>query len=133
MRIMKYDVNYGRRALMEKIIKGSAAAGVLAPLWPLVGEGADIGKAYPDEMTSIELITKGKLKAGDMITDQNVEFVKDLLDPIVFEQIKTHGRKIKIRPTTRNVHDMFPAPLLESTLRNKGTAKFGTDGNVYGA
>lgn len=47
MRIRKYDFDYGRRMLLEKSIKGVAGAGVLAPLWPLVGNTADVSKAYP--------------------------------------------------------------------------------------
>tara|TARA_R110000787_G_scaffold211663_9_gene321487 strand:- start:7643 stop:9025 length:1383 start_codon:yes stop_codon:yes gene_type:complete len=133
MRIRKYDFDYGRRALMEKIVKGSATAGVLTPLWPLVGNAADIGKAYPDELMSIEMQTKGKIKTGDMLTAGNVEHAKHLLDPIVFEQVKSHGRKIKIKATTRDVSEMYPAPFLEGTLKSQGTAKFGDDGNVYGA
>nr|WP_293370598.1 hypothetical protein [Nevskia sp.] len=50
MRIKKYDFNYGRRMLMEKAAKGIGTAGVLAPMWPMVGNTGDTSKAYPDEL-----------------------------------------------------------------------------------
>lgn len=131
MRIRKYDFNYGRRMLMEKTIKGVAGAGVLASLWPLVSKGGDATKAYPDELLSIEMYTKGKFKPGDMITADNVDAVKELLDPFVFTQIKNYGRKIKLRASTKDVHDLLPKAFLEASLRNQGKAKFGPDGNVY--
>ena len=81
MRIRKYDVDYGRRALLQKAAIG-AGAGVLAPMWPLLANGGDVSKAYPDELLSIEMYTKGKIKPGDVITAANVDVVKDLLDPI---------------------------------------------------
>ena len=72
MRIRKYDFDYSRRSFMEKVATG-AGAGVLAPLWPTIANSADdISKAYPDELLSIEMYTKGKIKPGDVITKDNV-------------------------------------------------------------
>ena len=68
MRIRKYDFNYSRRTFLDKLAKGTMAAGVLSPLWPLIARAGDITKAYPDELLSIEGYTKGKMKTGDMIT-----------------------------------------------------------------
>lgn len=130
MRIRKYDFDYGRRTLLEKSAKGVASAGVLAPLWPLVGNAKDISGAYPDELLSIEGYTKGKIKTGDMITADNVDVVKDLIDPIAYQQVKTMGRKIKIRPTTMDTSKLFGAAYLEATLRNEGKAKFDEAGNI---
>jgi hypothetical protein len=62
---------------------------VLSPLWPLIAEGSDTAKAYPDELVHIEALTKGKIKTGDMVTEANVEFVKDLLDPICCSRTTT--------------------------------------------
>lgn len=129
MHIRKYDFNYGRRMLMDKALKG-AAAGVLAPLWPEIARSADISKAYPDELLSIEAYTKGKVKPGDIVNADNVEAVKDLMDPILYQQVKTMGRKIEIVESTRDVSKMYPAEYLEATLRNKGKAKFDANGNV---
>lgn len=133
MHIRKYDHDYSRRFFMEQTARGVASAGVLGALWPLVAKGADIGKAYPDELMSIEAYTKGKIKTGDMITADNVEVVKALVDPTVYHQVKNMGRRIRIVPTTRDVSKLFPADYLQATLRNAGKAKFDADGNVVGA
>ena len=131
MRIRKYDVDYGRRALLQKAALG-ASAGVLTPLWPLIAKGnADVSKAYPDELLSIEGYTKGKIKAGDIITAENVDVVKNLLDPIAYKQVKEMGRRIHIVESTRDVTKLYPAQYLEATLKNKGRATLGPDGNVY--
>jgi len=132
MRIKKYDFDYSRRVFMEKTLKGVAAAGVLSPLWPLVANSADdISKAYPDELLSIEMYTKGKIKPGDFVTADNVEIVKDLLDPISYMQVKTMGRRIEIIESVKDMSVLFPNPFLEATLANRGKAKIGEDGNVW--
>ncbi|WP_420428111.1 DUF1329 domain-containing protein [Algiphilus sp.] len=133
MRIKKYDFNYGRRQLMGKTAHAAAAAytaGVLAPLWPMIGNAADITKAYPEELLSIDAYTKGKIKTGDYITAENVDIVKDMIDPIAYEQIKNMGRRIKIRPTTTDTSKLFGAEYLEATLRNQGQATFDEAGNI---
>ncbi len=132
MRIRKYDFNWGRRELMKKAAVG-ASAGLLMPLSKVIAEGKDLSKAYPDELLSIDVYTKGKIKTGDMITADNVDVVKDLLDPITFTQIKTMGRKIKIKKTSTNPTEWFPAPYYEATQKNKkdgNIAGFDKDGNV---
>ncbi|MCX7175318.1 MAG: DUF1329 domain-containing protein, partial [Proteobacteria bacterium] len=132
MHIRKFDHDYSRRAFLAKA--GTlAGAGVLAPLWPEIAKSADISKVYPDELMSVDAYTKGKVKTGDMITAANVDFVKDLLPPITYKQIKEMGRKIKIVPTTRDVTRMFPADYLEATLRNAGKAKLDKDNNIVNA
>src|SRR5882762_2457205 len=132
MRIKKYHFDYGRRMLLEKAAKGAVAAGVLAPLWPLIAKSADdIRKAYPEELLHIEAYTKGKIKPGDVVTADNVDVVKDLLDPIAYRQVKEMGRRINIVESTTDVTRFFPHNYLEATLKNKGRAKVGPDGNVY--
>jgi uncharacterized protein DUF1329 len=131
MRIRKYDFNYGRRALLQKAAVG-ASAGVLAPLWPLIANSADnVAKAYPDELLHIEAYTKGKVKPGDTITADNVDFVKDLLDPVAYMHVKTMGRRIFIVESTKDVSKLYPYQYMMATIKNKGRAKFGPDGNVY--
>jgi hypothetical protein len=131
MHIRKYDFDYSRRVFLEKTLKGTAAAGVLGPLWAQIGHAADITKAYPDELLSIEAYTKGKIKPGDVVTADNVDIVKDLLDPIAYQQVKTMGRKINIVETTRDVTKLFPHEYLEATLRNQGQGMLDGDGNVW--
>src|SRR5688500_14135235 len=107
MRIRKYDFDYSRRVFMERVAKG-AGGGVLAALAPTIANSADnISKAYPDELLSIEMYNKGKIKPGDIVSAQNVDVVKDLLDPICYKQIKEMGRKIKIREATKDVTTLF--------------------------
>ena len=65
MHIRKYDFDYSRRFFMEKVARGIGGAGVLTSLWPLISNGEDISKAYPDELLDISLFTKGKIKVGD--------------------------------------------------------------------
>ena len=131
MHIRKFDFDYSRRMFMGKTLAGAATAGVLAPLWPQIANSADVSKAYPDELLSIEMYTKGKIKPGDVLTADNVDVVKDLLDPVAYKQVKTMGRRINIVESTKDVTRLYPAAYLESTLKNKGKAKFGADGNVY--
>lgn len=130
MRIRKYDFDYSRRVFMDKVAKG-AAGGVLAPLWPTVANSGEVTKAYPDELLSIEMYTKGKIKPGDMITAANVDVVKDLLDPICYKQIKEMNRRIKIKESIKDISKMFNHRYLELTLKNAGRAKFSTDGNLW--
>ena len=130
MRIRKYDFDYSRRSFLEKTAKGIGTTGVLAPMWAQAASTGEIGKAYPDELLSIEMYTKGKVKTGDYITAANVEAVKDMIDPIIYENIKNQGRKIKIVPTTKDITSLYNKDFLEATLKNKGQAKFGEDGNI---
>jgi len=131
MYIKKYDFNYSRRAFLEKAAASVFTAGVLTPLWPEIARSGEIAKAYPDELLSIEAYTKGKVKVGDVITTDNVEYVKDLLDPIAFRQVKEMSRRINIVETTTDITKMFPHTYLEATLRNKGQAVLDKNGNVY--
>jgi hypothetical protein len=129
MLIRKYGVDYGRRALLAKGV-GLAAAGVLAPLWPLISKSADITKAYPEELLSVEAYTKGAIKTGDLVTAANVEHVQNLLTPIAYRQVKEMGRQIRIVPTVTDVTKMFPHAFLNATLSNQGKGRLDADGNV---
>lgn len=131
MRIRQYDFDYSRRVFMEKVAIG-AGGGVLASLGPTIANSAnDISKAYPDELMSIELYTKGKIKPGDTVSAANVEVVKELLDPICYKQVKDMGRRIKIAKSTSDATEMFNATYLELSLKNKGRAKFDPNGNLW--
>lgn len=131
MHIRKYDFNYSRRIFLEKLVSGIVTAGVLGPLWPEIARSGEITKAYPEELLSIEAYTKGKVKVGDVITADNVEYVKDLLDPGVYIQVKEMGRRINIVETTTDVTKLYPHRYLEATLKNRGLAVLDEVGNVY--
>lgn len=130
MHLKKYDHDYSRRYFLEQLSRGIVGAGVLAPLWPLIGHSAEIDKAYPEELLSIEAYTKGAVKPGDVITADNVDVVKELLDPITYIQVKEQGRKIDIVESTRDVTRLFPHEYLEATLSNAGKARLDENGNV---
>jgi len=130
MRVRKFDFDYSRRIFTEKTARGILTAGVLTPLWPLIADAADVGKAYPEELLSINAYTKGKIKTGDTITAENVDVVKDLIDPVAYKQVKEMGRRIKIVASTNDVTRMYPYEYLEATLKNKGKARLDKDGNV---
>ncbi|HEX4880739.1 MAG TPA: DUF1329 domain-containing protein [Porticoccaceae bacterium] len=130
MRIKKYDVDYSRRFFLEKTAKGLMGAGVLTSLWPLIGNTGEIGKAYPEELQSLEAYTKGKVKEGDFITADNVDQVKDLLDPVMYLHVKQMGRRLKVVPQTRDITKLHPHAFLEATLRNQGKAALDGNGNV---
>jgi hypothetical protein len=132
MRILKYDFNYGRRELMQKAAIG-ASAGLLMPLSKVMASAGDIGKAYPDELLSIDMYTKGKIKTGDILTADNVDVVKELLDPMIYDQVKTMGRKIKIKATQRDYSALFPGEFYQKTLANmhgNANGRFDANGNV---
>lgn len=128
--IKRFDHDFSRRMFLDKAAKGIFTAGVLAPLWPAISHSANIAKAYPDELLSIDAFTKGKVKTGDVISAANVDKVKELVDPITYRQIKEMGRRITIVPTTTDVTRMFPHEYLEATLRNQGKGKLDANGNV---
>jgi len=130
MHIKKYDFDYSRRFFMDKMAKGAMGAGVLGSLMPMIGNTGDISKAYPDELTNIEALTKGKIKTGDIVDANNVEHVKDILDPVAYLQITQQGRRIRIVPTTTDITELYPRDYLEATLRNQGKGAFNADGNV---
>jgi hypothetical protein len=78
------------------------AAGVLSTLIDAVGRHGTVEAACPPELLSIETYTKGKVKPGDVLNAENVDIVKDLLDPGAYYQIKTRrstGRSRLPRPT----------------------------------
>ncbi|WP_029889152.1 DUF1329 domain-containing protein [Polycyclovorans algicola] len=133
MHIRKYDSDYSRRAFMGKLGKSAAGAGVLASTWQTIAQDGDASKAYPDELNSIEAYTKGKIKNGDYIDASNVELVKDLLEPIRYEHIMKHGRRLKMAKTTTDVMKLSPWEYIEATLANAGKAQFDDRGNVVTA
>lgn len=109
---------------------GFVGAGLLKPVWAALEQNGDASSAYPEELQSIEAYTKGRLKAGDMITADNVELVKDLLEPVKYQQVLTMGRKLKLRSTTTDIMKLSPWEYLEASFKNKGKARFDAKGNV---
>lgn len=130
MRIRKYDRGYSRRHFLEKSAKGLFGAGVLSPVWDAVAQNGGFEVSYPDELLSLEEYTKGALKPGDTIDENNVDLVQDLLDPIRFTQIKQMGRKLGVVKSVTDMTRLSPLDYVEATLRNKGRARFDENNNV---
>ena len=130
MHLSRFDRSFSRRKFLRDAGRGVLSTGVLMPLWEAVAETGDTSKAYPDELLSIENYTRGKIKNGDHITDKNVEHVKDLLEPIRYQQILTQGRRLKMVPSTTDIMRTSPWEYLEATLSNAGKARFDENGNV---
>ena len=130
MRLLRFDRDFSRRKFLGDAGRGILATGVLMPLWKAIAATGDITKAYPEELLSISVYTKGKINPGDEISAQNVEYVKDLLEPIRYEQILKMGRKLKVAATTTDVMRLSPWDYIEATLRNSGKGRFDERGNV---
>ncbi len=131
MHLRKYDANYSRRFFLQQSARGIFAAGVLGSVWDAVAENGGFENAYPDELKSIEVYTKGKLKPGDVIDASNVDLVQDLLDPIRLMQVKQMGRKLDLVAATTDMTKLSPVDYIEATLRNRGQAKLDEKGNIY--
>jgi len=131
MHLRKYTDGWTRRHFLEQTAKGIFAAGVLAPLWEIIGKHGDVAAAYPPELLSLEAYTKGAVKAGDVLSAQNVEYVKELLDPFTYHQVKNDGRLVDLIETTTDMMQLNPRTYIEATLRNKGLAIADEKGNVY--
>src|SRR5260370_35646324 len=95
----------------------------------VIGGNGSLEAAYPPELLSIESYTKGKLKPGDVLNAENVDIVKDLLDPAAYWQIKHDGRLVDLAPTETDVPKLTPAPYLQPTLRNRAKHKLIPTGN----
>src|SRR3546814_15298805 len=108
MRLLRYDHDYSRRHFLKSLATGMATAGVLMPVWDAIAQTGDAGKAYPDELRSIEGYTRGKLKRGDLISAENVDIVLDLPAPRKYPPIKHLGRRLKPYTTTPDI--MTPTP-----------------------
>jgi hypothetical protein len=128
--IRRYDHDYSRRRFLTQVAQGVLATGVLAPLWKTLADTGEHLGAYPDELLSVDAYTRGALSEGATITADNVEHVKDLLDPIQYVQIAQLGRRLEVVPQTTDLYRLNPYDYLEATLRNQGVARFDDTGNV---
>ena len=130
MRIKKYDRDYSRRTFLEKTSKGILSAGVLSSLWPTVVKSDEVLGVYPDEITSLEELSKGKISTGGLITKDNIEHIKDFINPFAYHQVTEMDREIHTHATTMEMQRLLPLPYWEETKRNFGRARFDEAGNV---
>lgn len=130
MNLIRYDRGYSRRKFIADASLGVLGTGVLMPLAKAIAATGDISKVYPDELMSIEGYTRGRISTGDEIHAGNVEFVKDLLEPIRYDQILNQGRRLHVAKTTTDIMKLSPWEYIEATQRNAGKAGFDPKGNV---
>ena len=130
MKLLRYDAGYSRRKFLADASRGVLSTGVLMPLHEAIAKTGEVSKAYPDELLSIEGYTKGRIKTGDFIDASNVELVKDLIEPVRYEQILKQGRRLKIVKTTTDIMRLSPWEYIEATLSNSGKGVFDAKGNV---
>lgn len=129
MHIRNFDFDYSRRHFLARAAEGGGA-GVLGALWPMACASGNFGKAYPDELTDIEAFTRGRVRIGDVIDQDSIELVQDLVDPIVYQEVKQDRRTFFIQPSESAIETLFPPYYLDATIRNQGQATFDSDGNV---
>jgi len=130
MIVKKFTREFSRRQFMKSLGATGASMGVLLPLWDVLAEDGDHTRAYPEELLSLDAYTGGKITDNDTIDANNVDLVKDLLDPIQYLQIKDLGRVLQTMPQTRDIYRLNPYDYLEATFKNSGQAIFDADGNV---
>jgi len=128
--IRKYDAGFSRRTFLANTGKGLLRAGVLCSAWSAFGRTGSASNAYPDELLSIGEYTRGKLSPGGEISAGNVEQYKELLNPILFKQIKEMGRRLRVTEATSDLYRLSPHEYIEATLRHAGQATFDKVGNV---
>ena len=128
--VRRFGADYSRRAFLDLTARGLLRAGVLGSAWASFLRTGSVAAAYPDELLSIEQYTKGRLKPGDTITADNVELVRDLLDPVRLRQIGEQGRRLVLAPTTTDLAQLNPLAYLEATARHRGQARFDDAGNI---
>ena len=130
MHIKRFDRAYSRRHFLSELAQGVLRTGVLLPLWPtLAAKGAAEG-VYPDELLSLTAYTQGVVQEGDIINADNVESVRELLDPIQYLQVSEMGRELNVVAPTQDLYRLSPWEYIEATLRHQGRARFAEDGNV---
>ena len=130
MHIRKFDQGFSRRFFLEQVSKGVIAAGVLTPLWPTIARGNTLEGVYPDEISTLEGLTGGRINTGDVISAANVEHVKDLIDPVSYLQITQMNREIDTHVSTLDPTWLMPEDYLNATVTHSGRARFDDAGNV---
>ncbi len=85
--------------------------------------------AYKAALPTIEDLTGGKVKKGDIINKDNVDLIKDYLSPGCIEAIN-QGMVI-IMGTNSKPDEGVPKAYVDATKKNVGKAIIAADGTVY--
>jgi hypothetical protein len=82
-----------------------------------------------DKIPTIEDLTNGKVKIGDLVDKNNVDLVKDYLGVSVYEVVK-NGMVLRMANQI-SPRQFYPKQFYEATERNKGKAVIDENGTVY--
>jgi len=82
-----------------------------------------------EKVPTIEELTQGKVKLGDVIDNNNVDVVKEYLSAGVYECVQK-GMKLIIGEHL-STDKLVPSHFLEATEKNKGKAVIDENGTVY--
>lgn len=131
MYIKRFDADFSRRSFMARTAGSVGGAGLLGSLWSSICAAGDAAAPYPEELLDIEAFTKGRVKVGDVIDQDSVDLIQDLVDPIVYQEVKQDGRKFFIQASEHDAETMYPPYFLDATIKNQGMATFDEIGNIY--
>lgn len=131
MHVRRFDFDYPRRHFLACCGHGAARAGVLGAAWPALAGGAGLARAYPEELLDIAAFTRGRIAPGDVIDAESIDLVQDLVDPVLYQEVKQDRRTFFIQPAQHGIETLFPPYFLDATLRHQGQAVFDAIGNVY--
>jgi len=82
-----------------------------------------------DKLPTIEDLTEGKVKIGDLIDKNNVDLVKEYLGVSVYELVK-NGMVLRMA-NQLSPRQFYPKQFYDATERNKGKAVIDENGTVY--
>ena len=121
---------HARRTFLANTARGLLRAGVFGSVWAAMARTGSLAAAYPDTLLSIEEYSRGRLAPGAVIDQDNVDQVRDLLDPVRYDQIARRGRRLRLAPTTTDLYALNPPDYLAASERHRGQARFDARGNV---
>ena len=87
------------------------------------------GIASSADIPTVDKLTGGKVKNGDVINKANVDLIKEWIAPSTYEQVK-RGMTMILAPTTA-VEATMPTYFLEATKKNTGLAVIGKNSVAY--
>ncbi len=108
-----------------------AGAAILQPVLPLIAAGKTVERAFPETVLSIEKYTKGKVKPGTIISQENAELIKDIAPYGLLAELRRGNTEIRIAETTLDPRALSPDYWVEATLRNEGLAVLDKRGQLW--
>ncbi|MDY6863831.1 MAG: DUF1329 domain-containing protein [Thermodesulfobacteriota bacterium] len=109
--------------LLNKRISVCIVVIFMLMLFPICGDTAD-------KLPTIEELTNGKVKIGDLVDKNNVDLVKEYLSSGVYELVK-RGLVLRMAKQEIPPEKLTPKTFQEATERNRGKAIINEKGVVY--